>query len=169
MLAWERHIEGDFEMFHDYTPEDIARFWSKVNPSTEDGCWDWTANHSSKGYGLFWFGGGHGSPIGSHRVAYELTFGEIPEGLYVCHHCDNPQCVNPNHLFLGTPADNTQDMLKKRRNKAGETHYMSTLSDKEVSAIKTLYEGGGITQKQLAQRFGVSQSTISNIVRGRTR
>ena len=85
-------------------------FWRKVTKS--DGCWEWTGSCGAKGYGQV---GVKGKNLRTHRVSWELTNGKIPEQLIVCHHCDNPKCVRPDHLFLGTNKDNTQDMLSKGR------------------------------------------------------
>ena len=91
----------------------INRFWAKVERSA--GCWNWTASTNVGGYGQLRVGGQNGQPRVSNRIAYELMVGTIPDGLLVLHKCDNPRCVNPNHLFLGTHQDNSDDKIAKGR------------------------------------------------------
>jgi hypothetical protein len=89
-----------------------AEFWSFVDRRSADACWHWTGRKTTRGYGQIQ---GEGSWTGAHRRAYSLTKGEIPDGHYVCHTCDNPPCCNPAHLFIGTPQDNVDDMIAKGR------------------------------------------------------
>lgn len=98
-----------------YTPNQVvSAFWAKVDKSAgADACWIWTACRDHKGYGQLRI---HSKSILAHRYAYILEHGEIPDGMFVCHHCDNPSCVNPTHLFLGTNTDNVHDMMAKGRN-----------------------------------------------------
>lgn len=97
----------------------------------------------------------------THVVAWEVTNGPVPSGKYVCHHCDNPPCINPSHLFLGTPADNTHDMLRKRRHSFGEAHARK-LSEQQVVEVRRLL-ADGMTQQAVADRFSVSRSMIGQI------
>lgn len=88
-----------------------TRFWQRVEKT--DGCWRWTGPLHAFGYGLIWRGGNN---VGAHRISWEIHVGPIPDGLFVLHRCDNPPCVRPDHLFLGTQADNIHDMVAKGRN-----------------------------------------------------
>jgi hypothetical protein len=110
------------------TPRDIQRFWSKVDRSGgPDACWPWTCGRQRlRGYGFFWLVSA-GMNVLTHRVAYQLEYGDFPdESLCVCHKCDNPPCCNPSHLFLGTRATNAQDAKSKGRTLSGERHFTRT-------------------------------------------
>lgn len=139
------------------------RFWSKVNIGSEAECWNWKASVNSTGRGAYSIGRKN---IKAHRMAWELTNGEIPAGLLVCHRCDNGKCCNPSHLFLGTYADNFHDMMAKGRKKIlrGEEDPKSKLTTKQVIEIRKLYRPWKYSQFRLAREFGVSRSTIESII-----
>lgn len=139
------------------------RFWDKVDIGDKDECWEWTAHTGSAGYGKVSI---DGQTILAHRVSWELHFGEIPAGLCVCHHCDNPVCMNPNHLFLGTLADNNADRAAKGRsaNAQGACNNGAVLTETEVLEIRALYQNTGHTQPEIAAMFGISQAQVSRIV-----
>lgn len=144
-------------------PQDFAeRFWSKVSPEPNTGCWLWTAATDTGGYGRIHAGEGR-RIVSAHRAAWELSFGQITDGLFVCHRCDQPACVNPAHLFLGTNKENLRDASRKGRlwQYAGEENSASKLTADEVNLIRRLRAEA--TQPALAARFGVNQSTISRI------
>ncbi len=142
----------------------MKRFWNKVDRRESNECWNWQACMTRLGYGLFWFSSKNRS---AHRVAWILTHGEIPNGLHVLHKCDNPACVNPSHLFLGTQRDNIHDAIEKGRHKLpdnrGERCGTSKLTRTDVLEIRRL-SGLGAKQKKIAAMFQVSQSNISMIV-----
>lgn len=129
-----------------------------------DGCWNWKAGKQRDGYGQFRFAGRHQR---AHRVSWMLYVGEIPDNLQVLHHCDNPSCVNPSHLFLGTIADNAHDRDSKGRCRGagpgGERHGGAKLTEKQVAAIRER-RSAGARNTVLAKEFNVAQQTISSIV-----
>ena len=124
-----------------------------------DGCWIWRGATGSSGYGYFALGGRN---IGAHRVAWLFSFGPIKDGLHVCHRCDNRLCVNPAHLFLGTPVENMQDMIAKGRGPLGERSPNAKLTVKEVLAIRAERNSGG-RPHELAGAFGISVTQVRNI------
>ncbi len=138
----------------------VRAFWSKVDKSSN--CWTWTAC-TTNGYGQSRFGS---KTYRSHKLAWILENGSVPDGLHVCHKCDNPLCVRPSHLFLGTNAVNIADKVTKQRHSRGQSHGMAKLDDLCVRLIREIYAGGAFQQKALAKFFGVSKSAISAIVLG---
>ena len=143
------------------------RFWAKVDKSTNKDCWDWGGAVGINGYGRISRGDGTGKDSFAHRVSWEIHCGPIPEGMYVLHKCDNPSCVNPAHLFLGTMADNAKDKVRKGRSTFGEKNINAKLTEKEVIEIRQLYATGEYTHEKLSEQFGVSRVMIGYIVKGR--
>lgn len=153
----------------------------KVSKST--GCWNWTGALDAKGYGRFSVGASHkpdgtrrNSMLAAHRFAYEAHVGEIPTAndfgrVCVLHSCDNPRCVRPDHLFLGSLADNVRDMDRKGRRvnaqPRGSKHPAAVLTEEKVRSIFTLHRTHGITQAQLSRDFGVCKATVNHIFTGR--
>lgn len=155
-------------------PKSIERFWAKVEKT--DGCWVWKAA-CRKGYGAFKF---EGKVYDTHRFSYILHFGDIGPGLAVCHRCDNPLCIRPDHLFLGTIADNNLDMHVKGRHKGGHawdpnreirTHSpeatTAKLNHKTADLIRMMHKLGYSVQ-DLADQFKVARRTVQDVVAGTT-
>jgi len=138
-----------------------SRFWNKAIITGADDCWEWMAAKYAKGYGQIRI---DGKTQRAHRVAWELTHGKIPDDMLVMHTCDNPSCINPRHLRLGTPQDNSTDMVTKGRSASGEEDGNSKLVAREVQSIKT--DGRGA--RELSQIHGVSTVCIYDILKGRT-
>lgn len=143
------------------------RFWSKVIKS--DGCWAWTGTFSSKGYGVIW--DEHKTQKGAHVVSFMMNVGPIPKGMFVYHKCDNPPCVNPEHLFLGTPSDSMKDMQAKGRDKKafGETHVCCKISDDQALTLIAEYGRGGTTFAKLALKYGISYAQAYRLYNNQTR
>lgn len=165
------------------------RFWEKVRKG--DACWLWQGCTDPNGYGRF-NTGGRGRSVTASRMAYELTNGPVPDGLFVCHACDNPRCVRPDHLFLGTQAINMRDMLVKGRGanktkpesfargsrhgsvtrperlRRADSHPHAKLTSADVVAMRAAYAAGGVTQMELASQYGIHQTVVSDIVRRRS-
>lgn len=155
-------------------------FFSGIGDTTD--CWIWAGNRMvskyGKTYGRAYF---KGKAYKAHRLSWELHVGEIPEGMCVCHECDNTACVNPDHLFLGTNADNQHDCHRKRRRASGDkngkrtmpeliqrgsSHHRSKLTEEDVLEIRRL--AGKVTQQSLADKYDVPQTNISCIQRRKT-
>lgn len=169
------------------------RFWAKVIVTDKFSCWFWTAAQHRSGYGAFKF---MNETLKSHRISYIFSFGHVPDGMFICHKCDTPSCVNPNHLFLGTSADNMADMASKGRSikgdrhpfrkhpelmSRGESHYLRKNPEKimrgESKPNAKLNAGlvlkiremsvDGLTRKEIASALGVGFYSVVNVLRGR--
>jgi HNH endonuclease len=157
----------NFNVPRTYASTPLAeRLWRRVDKSDE--CWLWTGGLRN-GYGVI--GTRSYGPIAyTHRVAWELTYGPVPNGLFVCHKCDVRNCVRPDHLFLGTNADNQADKIAKGRARwgvhIGAEHPRAKLTDADVVAIRMRYAKGGVLQTELAAEYGVTPPMIGYIVRG---
>lgn len=158
-------------MQQQYTAKDIARFWSKVDCTAGlFECWLWTADKSPEmGYGHIKI---KGKTMQAHRLVWELLNGPIPNGMCVCHTCDNGSCCNPSHLWIGTIADNNHDRSAKGRTtrtgpkhpSRGEKHPSHKISDAQVEEIRSIHAQKTMTQCAMAVKFGVSTTLISYIV-----
>lgn len=145
------------------------RFWAKVDVRGQGECWTWRGARTRAGYGEL-NGGARGTGmLYAHRVSYEMHFGPIAAGLFVCHRCDVRECVAPHHLFLGTAADNNRDMLAKgrhsREGQPGESNGFARLTEDDVRAIRTRYTGARGEMTALAREFGVTLTNVSLIVK----
>jgi hypothetical protein len=144
----------------------VNRFWTHVDRSGgPKSCWLWTGFVRENGYGII---GIKDNEYRVHRVSYFIEHGRIDKDRLVLHRCDVRACVNPAHLFLGTPKDNSQDAVRKGRNTRlyGEQNGKAKLTRGTVLAIRRMCARGDVYQKTVAQRFGVSEATVSYIVNG---
>lgn len=137
-----------------------ARFWYQVEQTPT--CWLWKGSlKGQKGYGAIKV---KDKKIAAHRFSWQLRYGlEIPKGYFLCHTCDNPQCVNPEHLFLGTPKDNSQDAISKNRMAIGSKNANARLNEEMVISIRKRFDDGE-TYSSLAKEFGVTWAAIKGIV-----
>ena len=146
-------------------PKNISlekRFWLKVDRRSDTECWNWIGKVKLKeGYGRFKIGQ---KGILVHRYSYVLHIGNIPEKMLVLHKCDNPACVNPKHLFLGTDKDNSADKISKNRHAFGEKNGAAKLTEYQVREIRCAYSENNVSQEALARLYGVSGRLICDIV-----
>jgi hypothetical protein len=153
------------------TEKSKALFWSKVNkggptqPHMKSQCWIWEGGIGSAGYGVF---GIKRKTFKSHRVSYFLENGNMQSGSFACHKCDNPICVRAEHIFEGSPKNNTQDAAIKGRMKRGDMHHLAKLTAEKVRDMRRKYEAGGITRAEIGRMFGVGRQTACCIIRRKT-
>jgi hypothetical protein len=150
------------------------RFWAKVSVGEPDACWPWRGARHDNGYGVLRVA--HKN-LRAHRIALALTGQEVPSDMDVLHSCHNPCCVNPRHLRLGTPTENAEDARAAGRLSQGERHPISRLTAEQVLEVRALgakcagirrgsKTTGKLSQRALAQRYGVSRGAIDHILRG---
>jgi hypothetical protein len=151
-----------------YISSEKEIFERHVQPSNIENCWDWLSYKNPSGYGQTKIGGRNGKHILAHRLSWIVYFGEIPEGMHVCHKCDNPSCVNPNHLFLGTNLDNIKDRMKKGRSVATwkgvprEKHPSCKVTDIQIAEMVNLRKLGK-SIPTIAPMFGITPRHISKL------
>jgi hypothetical protein len=151
------------------------RFWKNVNkfgslhPSMQTNCWEWTGGFRGH-YGRIGIGPRGAGTVSVHRLSWELKHGSIPNDLCVLHKCDNPSCVNPDHLFLGTKSDNNRDMVHKHRNSCGYglKNRSSKLTPSDVRRSRMLYASGNISYRTLGAMFGIDAVAMRFAVIGKT-
>lgn len=143
---------------------DPVKRLEKNTVKIDSGCWEWQGAKTKFGYGQMVV---DGKVEIIPRFTYRMFVGPIPEGMYVCHKCDNPSCWNPDHLYLGTAQDNARDRVERGRNapKSGTFNGRSILVDTDVVEIRSRYKKGGISMSELARQHGVSFGTISRVVK----
>lgn len=141
-------------------------FWTYVIPGPFTECWVWSGPTRRAGYGVLYF---HKHRVPAHRLSWELHNGPIPDGLFVCHSCDNPPCCNPYHLFLGKAVDNVRDMDAKGRRVrmgfSGETNHAAKLTEPQVLEIRRRFAQGE-QQAALAKEYGVTQTHMRRVLHG---
>lgn len=137
--------------------EYVKGFWILVVKNKTTKCMEWIGSTRNNGYGTYKRTGL------AHRVSYEMEFGEIPKGKYVCHSCDNRKCVNPKHLWLGTAIENSRDAVRKGRIRFGNNHHTTTVTE-EGAVIAYDMLKSGVKAKEIAAKFNVSVATIYNAV-----
>lgn len=151
---------ASFDTAH-FTDRDIKRFWLKVDKS--EGCWNWLGNKFKDGCGSF---GVRHKYWRTSRLSYILQHGHIQDNLLVCHTCDNPGCVNPDHLFLGTNEDNAKDKVSKSRQSClhGTSNGRAKISHTQVEEIRKLYKSGNSSAKSIGALFGIGASQTLRII-----
>lgn len=161
MVVLSLDLKG-FQMTQTELETAAAKLLAKIKINSETGCWEWTASENGSGYGEIRI---NYKKRYTHRLSYELHIGPIPKGMHVCHKCDNPRCANPEHLFLGTAADNAADKAKKGRSHRlqGMASPNAKLTDADVMSIRAAV---GITNVDLAKQYGIGRQYLSQLRAG---
>lgn len=167
-LSFSKNDSNECLILSNSYPDEVkSRFWSKVQISEDPkSCWVWGGSVNKKGYGSFnpgrKFHNTYASKI-AHRYAYLFGVGNLRKDLFVCHTCDTPGCCNPNHLWQGTAKQNSEDMVAKGRSPKGEKQGSTLLTELDVLAIRACIKSGRFKQKEMSEKFGISQQTVSRI------
>lgn len=164
-------IAKDEAMLMNLAPRRLARFINNLVKKTRkapSGCIEWTGSLNWAGYGKIQvrFAKGHNSYLKAHRMSYSLFVDSIPDGLFVLHKCDNPKCVNPLHLFLGTQQANMADKVSKVRHLRGEDSPHATMTEAQVKEARALWVPRKVTCRQIAERLGVGVAAVQHAVAG---
>ncbi len=138
--------------------------WERIDKKSDIECWPYIGTLTGKGYGQISI---KLKRYRSHRLVYEEIYGDIPEGMLVCHSCNNPSCCNPNHLYLDTPKGNSDYMVKQKRQSIGEDRPLHKLTMNQAVKIRELFLTGNYSKNELGRMFNVSQKTIINIVQNK--
>lgn len=144
------------------------RFWQKVEIRGADQCWNWKGYRDSKGYGLLTNGDPKKRRVFAHRLSYRIAHGPFDANLFICHHCDNPPCVNPSHLFLGDIRANNQDKVRKGRQAKGERAHKAVLTAFKVRAIRVFYARGQYDINDIIRLYNISRSTTIALLTGKS-
>lgn len=172
-----RNWQAEYVIGHRPRKPLAERLWSKIR-QTDTGCWEYTGFcHPTRGYGQIGRGRREEGLVETHRAAWEITHGPIPEGLVVRHRCDNPPCCNPSHLELGTHQDNVNDAVARGRTARGDRLPQTRLTEEEVRAIREAYRvfvipgrrGRHSNKQELADQYGISPEYVMQLVHGHYR
>ena len=162
----ENSRNGLANPYPELTEKEKERFWVKVDKSNTDGCWVWTSSIAGMGYGTFGIRrSGMARMYYAHRISFLMAGGVLNNHLKVCHSCDNPACVKPDHLFSGTQQANMQDAASKHRVRFSAGHHNCKLTDEQVRQVRDIYSSGEKYQREIAEMFGIGQVQVSRIIR----